>query len=67
MAELKINFRTEWLLFDTDLSRCSCCNETIYSKMRVFCITPFSGIKQWVTKKTDVKCCPSCFDLLIAE
>ncbi len=67
MAKLTLNIRTEWLPFDTDLSTCRCCDETIYSKMMVFCTTPYSGVKQWPTKTSDVKVCKSCFDLIVSE
>lgn len=64
---LQLNIRTEWHPFDPDMSKCFCCEETIYSKMMVFCATPFSGNTQWPTKPSDMKVCSSCFEIIMAE
>lgn len=64
MAKTTITYRIEWIPFDTDLSKCRCCNEEIYSKMIVLCLTPMIERFQNVSDPTEVKVCESCFDLI---
>lgn len=59
MANCTLTISCDYEKVRTDLSECTCCEETIYSKMNVLFML-INGKKEL----TDVVLCDSCFDCL---
>lgn len=52
-----------WLKEPTDLSKCSACNDIIYSEKNVLYVMPSTSTVRLRGTKIDIELCDSCKDL----
>lgn len=62
MDNCYITFKFTWRRFKTDLSKCNCCKEKIFSDIFRLYIESRSNNKPVYTK-TDIVLCESCFNI----